>query len=146
MKNKLIIFDFLRTIYNPDEENFIADALSVLKELRRENKVVLYTSREGDKNRKDKLEELQLNSLFDEVFLVENKNKETLQELGIGYEKENIFVVGDRIKGEIKLGNQNGFTTVWFRQGKYKNELPNNNDEKPDYRIESLTDLLQLKN
>src|SRR5665647_329455 len=133
MKNKIIIFDFLRTIYDPDRNNFIDDALIVLNDLRKENRIVLYTSKEGDSNRIEKLQELSMDKLFDNVCLVENKNSETMKEIGLGYENKNVVVVGDRIKGEIKIGNQNGFVTVWFKNGKYANELPNKNDERPKY-------------
>jgi ribonucleotide monophosphatase NagD (HAD superfamily) len=53
-------------------------------------------------------------------------------------------VIGDRVRGEIKIGKQNGFLTVWLRKGKYKNELPDEKNEIPDYEINNLVDLLNL--
>lgn len=146
MKGKLIIFDFLRTIFDPDKESFLENAICVLENLRSENTLVLYTSQEGDKNREEKLTKLQMEIFFDEICLVETKNKRTIRSIAQrhGKTKKNVIVVGDRVRSEIKIGKQNGFETIWLRKGKYQDELPSEKDEQPDYMIDDLKDLLKL--
>lgn len=146
MGNKLIIFDFLRTIYDPDRREFIEDAIKVVKTLRKRNKVVLYTSREGDKNRDDVLGDNKIYDYFDKVYLVESKKAEDFEKIALEleFDKNQTFVVGDRIQGEIFLGNKIKFKTVWFRNGKYKDVYPKNENEKPDYLIYGLKELLKF--
>lgn len=146
MKNKLIIFDFLRTIYDPDKREFVEDAIEVLKILRRTNKIVLYTSREGDKNRENILINNGIYDYFDEVYLVESKKAEDLERIALElkFDKNEVLVVGDRVQGEIFLGNKVKFKTVWFKNGKYENVHPENKNEKPNYLIYGLKELLKF--
>ncbi len=57
---------------------------------------------------------------------------------------EEILVVGDRIKREITIGNRLGMKTAWFKNGKFKDELPESKDEEPTYTLTKLEDVIQL--
>jgi len=147
IKNKLIIFDFLRTVYDPDKKTFLEDALSVLKKLKNEgNILILYTSKEGDKNRKEVLDENNLEKYFDEIYITEKKNSETMNSIKEKYAKavEDVFVIGDRVESEIFFGNENNFQTIWLKKGKYRNNCPENKKEKPNFLIYGLKELLKF--
>ncbi|MBT3355760.1 HAD family hydrolase [bacterium] len=146
IKDKLIIFDFLRTIYNPDKDIFVKDAMVVLDRLRIGNTLILYTSREGDKNRKSLLERIGLNEAFDEICLVEKKDRKTMKLIADKYGKKNreVIVIGDRIKSEILIGNKNNFQTIWFKNGKYSKKGAESSIEEPDFLIDNLEELLKL--
>lgn len=57
---------------------------------------------------------------------------------------KNTFVIGDRVRSELEIGNKLGATTVWVKQGKFTDELPENEDQKPDFIILSLSDALKF--
>jgi FMN phosphatase YigB (HAD superfamily) len=52
-----------------------------------------------------------------------------------------IAVVGDRIREEIALGNRMGMRTVWYRAGKFADELPEGEDQEPWATVTSLDDV-----
>ncbi len=144
--NKIIIFDFLRTVYDPEKLEFLEDAVLVLEKLKTKNILILYTSREGDANREKNLEKLNLKKYFNQIVLVDKKKQEDLIKIfnQFNLAKEDILVVGDRIKSEIRLGNQTGFKTVWLKKGKYSTEEPEIKKEKPNFCIYGLKELLKL--
>jgi 8-oxo-dGTP diphosphatase/putative hydrolase of the HAD superfamily len=54
------------------------------------------------------------------------------------------IMIGDRLDNDITPAKQIGMNTIWVRQGfaKYKNILAE--DEKPDYMIETIKDVLEI--
>lgn len=56
----------------------------------------------------------------------------------------NTLVVDDRMDRGIKIGNDLGCVTAWIQQGKHKNILPSKETGKPDYKINSVEDLLSI--
>ena len=58
--------------------------------------------------------------------------------------KTNSFVIGDRVRYEIKIGNILGFQTIWLKLGKFSVEKPQSNEEKPDFTILSLKEILKI--
>lgn len=59
---------------------------------------------------------------------------------------EQCLIVGDYVKSEIKEGNKIGAMTVWIKNGEFPNILPQTKQEKPNYTIESLEELISLIN
>jgi FMN phosphatase YigB (HAD superfamily) len=55
-----------------------------------------------------------------------------------------VFVVGDRIDSEIKYGNRLGMTTVYLNRGKYSAIKPRDENEIPNFKIQSLEELAAL--
>ena len=54
------------------------------------------------------------------------------------------YVVGDRTRKEIKYGNQCNMITIWFKDGKFAEELPNDDDENPKYIINNLSQIKKI--
>jgi len=71
-------------------------------------------------------------TLFDEI--VEKLNLPRRQ----------ILIVDDRTIRGIKYGSRQGHPTVWFQNGKFANELPDDTTGSPTFTIHSLTELLKI--
>lgn len=135
-----IIFDYNRTVFNPDTNNLYDGVLEVLEKLSRNHELLLVSKYESTRN--NVIKKLGINIYFKKIILVEEKTKKIFADL-VGDDKD-VLVVGDRIKGEIYLGNLLGLNTVWIRQGKFSNELHTKEVEKPDYTINNIKQLLEI--
>ena len=135
-----IIFDYNRTIFNPDTNNLYDGVLGVLNKLSASHDLFLVSKYES--RRKDTINKLGINDYFKKVILVKEKTLDIFSSL-TEYDK-NVFVVGDRVKGEIYLGNLLGFKTVWIKQGKFSNDVYTKIEEKPDYIIEEIKQLIEI--
>jgi len=142
---KGIIFDWNRTLYDKDKKELIESALFVINELHRRKYKMCIVSK-GREHTSELLRKHNLSKYFSEVVLSEEKTEKEfvacLNEMRLRHDV--VLVVGDRIKGEIKLGNSLGMKTVWFRNGKYADETPSEEIEKPTHIITALRDLLKL--
>lgn len=135
-----IIFDYNRTIFNPDTNNLYDGVLGVLNKLSASHDLFLVSKYES--RRKDTINKLGINDYFKKVILVKEKTLDIFSSLTEG--DKNVFVVGDRVKGEIYLGNLLGFKTVWIKQGKFSNDVYTKIEEKPDYIIEEIKQLIEI--
>ncbi len=61
-----------------------------------------------------------------------------------GLEKNDIFVVGNRIDSEIKYANMLGLQSVLFVHGFYSNLEPRDETEVPKYKIKRLSEILDI--
>lgn len=137
-----IIFDLMRTLYDPEHDRLIAGAHIVLEELHRRGHVLyLVSKKEGQ--RQGLVTEYGIGKYFREVHLVTDK-LDAMRTIRDTHRHEKIWVVGDRVRGEVMAGNKIGAVTVWFRNGKFAGEVPQVSEEKPDFTITSLEDVLEL--
>jgi FMN phosphatase YigB (HAD superfamily) len=140
---KLIIFDFNRTLFDPDKNKLEEGAIPILKKLSKSNKLVLITT-ESEK-RGELVRELGIEDFFERIIFTKEKSKECFLNccLELRFTPEQTIVVGDRIKGEIFIGNLLGMFTIHFKKGKFSNESVDNDLEMPDVVIENLNQLSQ---
>ena len=142
---KCIIFDFNRTLYIPELQKIPEETLEVLKNLKKMGfSLVLISIREAE--REDIIETYNLSSIFSIIHFVDKKDtnvfKETLQFLKCC--PDEVIVVGDRIKSEIKIANTLGIRTIWYKQGKFSNQLPVEKVEFPSWTIDSLPQMIKI--
>jgi FMN phosphatase YigB (HAD superfamily) len=138
-----IIFDFNRTLYNPETGSLTDGARNMLIELvEAEHHVCLYAKKTAD-DRREKLKELDIEHYFSAVRFVEEKNLSDLKGFAefLKLEPKDIYIVGDRVRSEIFLGNLLGANTIWYRQGKFASELPTRVEERPQYTITDFDEL-----
>ncbi|MBI4054388.1 MAG: HAD hydrolase-like protein [Candidatus Doudnabacteria bacterium] len=143
--DKLIIFDFNRTLYDPDQTTLVPGALRVLKALKQKGfKLALLAQARA--NRKKLLKVLEMDQYFDRLTLVEKKTVSGLKKLAgeMDVDLKNCTIVGDRVKKEIRIGNRLGMKTVWLKRGKFSTERPSNPAERPDLTIKKLFELPAL--
>lgn len=135
-----IIFDYNRTLFNPEADSLYQGVVELLQDLSRNN--YLYLISRNEPGRKDRLEELGIKNYFQDIVFVEEKTPQTFRALV--HKGERVLVIGDRVKEEIFLGNQLGFITIWVQQGKFSTELPSKPQEQPDYTVENISELQKI--
>lgn len=138
---KTIIFDFNRTLYNPDSDTLFPETLALLAYAKTCGYQLFLVGKTGE-GRDTRIQELQLTDFFTTVYLVAEKTLELFQKLSVGP----TIIIGDRVRGEIMLGNQCGATTIWFKNGKFSTELPTTPTEEPTHTILSLAELYRWLN
>src|SRR3990167_119918 len=141
---KAIIFDFKRTIYDPDLDRLLPGTKGVLRELK-EKGYSLFLVSHGS-YRKTMINDLGIEEYFDEVVVTQDKSVEDFERVITknGVDTENCFVVGDRVRGEIKIGNILGLKSVWLKRGLFAQELPTEPQEVPDFTALTLKEVLKI--
>lgn len=143
------IFDYGRTLHDPDTDQLFPQVTSILEHLREHHVKLALVSRGQDvtQRRKD-ITRLGLDNFFDVVDVVAQSSAKEFDKI---LERLNVVanrsvVIGDRIRSEIVEGNRVGAATIWFKQGKFRDEVPETLKETPNYTITSLDELLPVLN
>ena len=142
---KVIVFDFCRTLYNPETESLVPHAKFVLTSLRKRGFILCLVTR-ARARRSNLIHKFGLRKFFRHVVVSPEKREADFERIFYNHElsRPNSFVVGDRVKQEIFYGNRLGLQTIWLRHGKFANELPEDAREEPTYIIGELKQLLRL--
>lgn len=135
-----IIFDYNRTIFDPEKNNLYSGVFEMLKRLAGKHELFLISRKEL--SRKDRFEKLGIKKYFQKIRFVDEKNIETFKAL-IGDSKK-VLVIGDSIRDEIKIGNRLGLITVRLKKGRFANEMPASPEEKPMFNISKITELEKI--
>lgn len=135
-----IIFDYNRTIFNPETLDLYEGVLELLTDLAKEHELYLVSVNEA--GREEKMKKFGIDIFFKKALFVNSKTVEVFEE--IAFKGEKVFVVGDNINSEIKTGNQMNFSTVLVKQGKFSNLLPIMKDHKPKHTINDIRELKTL--
>ncbi len=141
-KNKAIIFDFNRTLFNPETDTLMPFAKEILEHCIQSYDCYLISYDEG--NRKSLLDDLGISRFFKKIALVSKKTRAHFEEIIKPFRYDAVYVVGDRIKGEIALGNELHYTTIWYQNGKFATQLPQETYEHPRHTITSLQELIAI--
>lgn len=144
---KAIIFDYGRTIVDPETDDLFPEAKEILDKLiKRKLKLTLVSRSHHPKNRRQNIKRLQLEKYFEliEVIPAENTKEYThiLEKLQV--RAEDCLVIGDQVKNDILPGNKIGAITIWVKKGKFADELLTSKEGKPDYTIASLEEFLPI--
>lgn len=141
----LVIFDFNRTLYDPDAQALIPHAKRVLWVLERRGHHLFLLSRK-EPERQDAFRLLGLDQYFSGSAFVGAKTKELLNAIMRKNEflPSETVVVGDYVKEEIACGNAVGAKTVWVRRGKFANVPPSAPREEPTYEVRDIRKILKI--
>ena len=141
----LLIFDFNRTIFDPEKQKLVARARALLRTLHERGHTLCLVAQAAP-SREKLIENLGIGQYFSQIFLVYEKKKKDFEKLifDFGFLPEKTFVLGDRIQKEIRVGNLIGCQTIWIKSGKFRTEIPKNNDEIPNFTVSKLTDILKI--
>ena len=141
-----IIFDYNRTLFDPEKWDLIEEVPGLLEKLFKNYKLCLITTGEG--HRLEKLEGLDLDKKFTKIIVVQGEHKDKKHFLecakAMDLEPENVLVIGDKVRAEIKAGNNAGMKTVWFKFGKYAKTPPQEKEQEPTYTITKLDELYSV--
>lgn len=143
--------------YNSNEVTDIQlfpDVVPTLKKLTQEKyKLFLLTTGIYERQYK-KIELLNLKPYFDEIIindqevglLMEDSFEAIVRKYSLS--PQNVVVVGDRVRGELRIAKSKGMVTVQMLHGRFKDETAYDSSNKPDYKIKrffQLPTLLKLK-
>lgn len=141
---RIVIFDFNRTLYDPDTARLVPGVRFVLRILLRRGFSLCLISRAG-RPRKELIRGLGIEKYFLRVIAAKEKSVRDFERMVPQVAmRRGCFVVGDRVKKEIRIGNSLGFRTVWVKSGKFADELPKAKVERPTYRVNTLRDVLSV--
>lgn len=140
---KLIIFDFNRTIYDPERKRLIGGSVFVLKKLKKHG-LELYLMTRQEKNRKQLIKNLGIQKYFSKIIFTQEKTYLNFKKLLGKKNHIETYVIGDRVMEEIKIGNCLKLKTIWLKQGKFSNEKPSESIEIPDFTIKKIQDALKI--
>lgn len=135
-----IIFDYNRTIYDPETKALYPGVLELLRKLAEKHHLYLVTRAEF--GREYQLDAFGLKPLFQKVMMIGTKTPEAFRTLVSNHPE--VMVVGDRIREEIRIGRELRYKTVWLQQGFFKKEIPRNTRETPDHIVRNVPQLTKL--
>ena len=140
----LIIIDFNRTLFDPETNSLFPGVIEFLSSYSKNYSLALIGK--GAEKRANLIEELNIKKYFKYFSLIEEKSEEDflacLKEMN--FDKKDCWSIGDRVKKEIMLSNKIGIKTIWFRNGKFANETPTVELEKPTFTISSFVEIQQI--
>lgn len=135
-----VIFDWKRTLYDPDKKTLIDEALRLL-EFINSCKIRMILIGKGGNDMLKEVKRLNVKKFFqDIVFAKGEKDPQVFAK----YVSGKTWVIGDRVRSEIEMGNRLGLTTIWIKQGKFASEQPENKFQQPIYTVSSLLNCLRL--
>lgn len=141
---KTLIFDWKRTLYDPETKSLINGAVDILTFLR-EKGIYLAVVGKGDTDMYEEVERLGVKDYFSHVAFREGTKDTDLFEEVVNREgSDQTVFIGDRVRSELEVGNLLGCRTIWVRQGKFADEAPENKNQEPTYTVASLTEAKQL--
>ena len=115
-----IIFDYNRTLYNPDTRALYPGILELLGKLAKKHHLYLVSREEF--GREFQLDAFGLKPLFQRIMLIGTKTPEVFKTLVDNH--PDVLVVGDRVRDEIRIGRELRYRTVWLQQGFFQKEIP----------------------
>ncbi len=144
---KIIIFDFLRTLFDPETDRLVPGALEVLVGAAKAGFTLYLVSQREGGERKKRIDSLRIGAYFDRMLFCDEKTSEQFEEFleSIGeVDRKKSFVIGDRVKGEIVCGNACNLQTIWIRNGKFAGELAQTPEEQPTFCVGSITEIIPI--
>lgn len=145
MKYDAIIFDFNRTLFDPETRQLVLGSAETIAALHAAGlRLFLVSHNEGE--RETLLQSLGIWQYFSKVLFISEKRQEDFLNLLQEYHlcADRVVVIGDRIKKEIVIGNACRMKTIWMCQGKFAQERPSSLAEQPWRTVYSFSELLDL--
>lgn len=139
----LIIFDWKRTLYDPDRGILIRGAEDVLNYLVSKNLKLILVGKGGEDMQRE-VDKLDVRNFFTDIVFAEGEKDPNVFAKYLTKIPKNTLFIGDRVRSELEIGNKLGATTIWVRAGKFADELPEIKEQEPDYTVKSLTDCLNF--
>lgn len=135
-----IIFDYNRTLFNPETDALYPGVLELLATLSERCELCLVSKNEPA--RKKRFKEFGIEKYFKVIAFVNEKSKQIFQEITVN--EEDVLVVGDSIGSEIKVGNQLGFITIRVMTGKFATQVPKDEYEVAKYEVGRIMDVEKI--
>lgn len=135
----IVIFDWKRTLYDPDQKVLIAGAKNLLQFIK-SNNIPMVLIGKGGEEMNEEVNRLGIRGYFKQIIFAEGeKNLHMFMPYISEVNSKKTLFIGDRVRSELEIGKKLGATTIWVKQGKFAAELPLNSDQKPDHIVSSLS-------
>lgn len=140
----LVIFDWKRTLYDPDRKKLIEGAIELLEFITSKDIPMILIGKGGE-DMQQEVDQLGVRKYFKHIIFAEGeKDPQVFKDhISKDYPKATILI-GDRVRSELEIGKKLGATTIWVKQGKFGTELPENSNQEPDYIVDSLAECLNV--
>ncbi len=140
----LVIFDWKRTLYDPDSKTLIEGARTLLDFIKSKNITIVLIGKGGD-DMNEEVERLGVKYFFKKIVFAKGDKDPNVfaQQVTKDDPKKTVFI-GDRVRSELEIGNKLGATTIWVKQGKFAQEESENKDQEPDYIVSDLKKCLEF--
>lgn len=137
---EIVIFDWKRTLYDPDQQVLIDGTKELLDLIKSKNIPMVLIGKGGDEM-DEEVSRLEVKEYFKQIIFAEGTKDPHMFMPYISEDnsKKTLFI-GDRVRSELEIGKRLGATTIWVKQGKFVLEEPLNEDQKPVYTVSDLTD------
>lgn len=150
-----IIFDWGGTLWNNENDQLFPDAKEILEYLKQKGYRISLLSRiqpesgiwhETFDGRRKRIKDAGFESYFDKVEISTKKEREEIDSINQlwNFDCKNLLSVGDRVRVDVKLANEIGMQSVWFRKGRYAEMFLTSETGAPNYIISSLSELRSI--
>jgi FMN phosphatase YigB (HAD superfamily) len=144
-KVRAVLFDWGRTLYDTEANNLFSGVSEMLRELSKRFDLVLVSLAKNDspEERRKKIEASGIAGYFKFVF-IGGEDKDAMYEealLKLNLQAAEVIIVDDRMIRGIAWGNRVGATTVWFRNGKFSDEVSTKETGNPTFVVGTITEL-----
>jgi FMN phosphatase YigB (HAD superfamily) len=147
-KIKAIIFDWGRTLHDPQVDALFPGVLQLIKRLSETYILVLVSLAvtQTTEERRKTIAESGVADYF-KVILVNTEHKdemydEVIKDLGLS--SDEVALVDDQVIRGVAWGNRHDALTVWLKKGKFSEKLPNEETGEPNYIISDIRDLEKI--
>jgi len=112
---KLIIFDFNRTIFDPEKNIIEKSTFGLLRTLLK-NRIELALITTYNRKRLNKIKSLKLKDYFKIIIITKKKTKKKFKRLvkELKLKPKEIIIIGDCLEEEIRIGNSLRIKTIWL--------------------------------
>ncbi len=116
---RAVIFDFMRTLYDPLTASLYSGVKEMLDDVHESRCLVLYSRQ--DRSRAGLLKDLGIDECFEATYFSAHKSAEELRDILHTNELEpkHTIVVGDMVNSELCAGSEIGCDTIWFKSGMF---------------------------
>lgn len=143
VNSKLIVCDWNRTLYDPEEGKLYSDALVFLDTLTaRGSRVVIVSVREDNAPARQAKEAIR--DLVADFLENTKKTPDLFYQLQEKYPAEEYWAIGDKIDSEIAAAKQAGWRTIRVRRGKFADQVAQNEWETAEFEVSNFTEALLL--
>jgi len=147
---RAVIFDWGGTLWSNEDQALMPGAEVLLEYCKNKGYGLALLSRGDDVYFEVKREFIQKSGVeyyFAKVVLSTKKEKEEIDEIrktlgDILY--KDIIMIGDRVQVDVKVANQLGMQSIWVRQGKFAEELPDKETREPCHIVSTLQEIRDI--
>lgn len=141
-----VIFDWKRTLYDPDRKILIDGAPELLDLIKSKNIPIILIGKGGE-DMQQEVERLGVGKYFRQIVFAEGeKDPQVFVPFISKDDPKRTLFIGDRVRSELEIGKKLGATTIWVKQGKFTLEKPENEYQEPKYMVSDLVECKKLLN